>query len=211
MSDIWHKICQIAWPWIVRHSIMLKVTWRRFDQSAKQLVVGRTTMYYVQICVFTVLLANKLINWLIDWHGSLDPYRKHHMDYSFMPFPMIFTARCYTSAVLAIALCLSVRPSVTSRCSTKTAKGRITKITSHDSPGTLVFWRQRSPRNSTGVTPYGGTKMQVWWVNIGDFRQITGYISKTVYKIDAWFLLKWNMKSYALYRTVALPMTLSAI
>ena len=25
------------------HSIMLKVTWRRFDQSAKQLVVGRTT------------------------------------------------------------------------------------------------------------------------------------------------------------------------
>jgi len=30
-----------SWPWIVRHSIMLKVTWRRFDQSAKQLVVGR--------------------------------------------------------------------------------------------------------------------------------------------------------------------------
>ena len=33
--------------WIVRHSIMLKVTWRRFDQSAKQLVVGWTTMQYV--------------------------------------------------------------------------------------------------------------------------------------------------------------------
>jgi len=31
--------------------------------------------------------------------------------------------------------------------------------------------------------------MQVWWVKIGDFRQITGYISKTVYKIDAQFLI----------------------
>jgi len=52
----------------------------------------------------------------------------------------------------------SVRPSVTSRSSTKTAKRRITQTTPHDSPGTLVFWSQRSPRNSTGVTPYGGAK-----------------------------------------------------
>ena len=75
---------------------------------------------------------------------------------------LVFTARCYASAVLAMALCLSVRPSVclsvTSRCSTKTAKRRITQTTPHDSPGTLVFWCQRSPRNSTGVTPYGGAK-----------------------------------------------------
>jgi len=35
--------------------------------------------------------------------------------------------------------------------------------------------------------------MQVGWVKIGDFRQITGYISKR-YKIDAWFLLKSNRK-----------------
>jgi len=34
----------------------------------------------------------------------------------------IFTARCYASMVLAMALC----PSVTSRCSTRTAKCRIT-------------------------------------------------------------------------------------
>ena len=53
----------------------------------------------------------------------------------------IFTARCYASAVLAVGLCLSVClcPSVTSRCSTKTAKRRITQTTPHDSPGTLVF------------------------------------------------------------------------
>jgi len=74
----------------------------------------------------------------------------------------LFTARCYASAVLAMGLCLSVclsvRPSVTSRSSTKTAKRRITQTTPHDSPGTLVFWSQRSPRNSTGVTPFGGAK-----------------------------------------------------
>jgi len=50
--------------------------------------------------------------------------------------------------------------------------------------------------------------MQVRWVKIGDFRQITGDISKQ-YKIDAWFLLKSNRKSYALYRMVTLPITLS--
>ena len=54
---------------------------------------------------------------------------------------------------VCLSVCLSVRPSVTSRCSTKTAKGRITQTTPHDSPGTLVFWCQRSLRNSTGVTP----------------------------------------------------------
>ena len=53
---------------------------------------------------------------------------------------------------------VSVRLSVTSRCSTKTAKRRIAQTTPHDSPGTLVFWRQRSLRNSIGVTPFGGAK-----------------------------------------------------
>jgi len=51
----------------------------------------------------------------------------------------IFTARCYASAVLAMALCPSVCLSVTNRSSTKTAKRRITQTTPHDSPGTLVF------------------------------------------------------------------------
>jgi len=48
---------------------------------------------------------------------------------------------------------VSVRLSVTSRCSTKTAKRRITQTTPHDSAGTLVFWCQRSPQNSTGSPP----------------------------------------------------------
>ena len=44
-----------------------------------------------------------------------------------------------------------VRLSVTSRCSIKTAKHRITQTKPHDSPGTLVFSCRRSPRNSTGA------------------------------------------------------------
>ena len=78
---------------------------------------------------------------------------------------------------------VSVRPSVCHKsvlpCSTKTAKRRIKQITLHDSSGTPVFWCQRSPRNSTGVIPYGAPN-EGGVVRIGDFRQITGYISKTV-------------------------------
>ena len=55
---------------------------------------------------------------------------------------------------VSVCLCLSV----TSRSSTIMAKRRITQTTPHDSPGTLVFWCQRSPRNSTGVTPYEGAE-----------------------------------------------------
>ena len=54
--------------------------------------------------------------------------------------------------------------------------------------------------------PLLGRQIHVGWVKIGDFRQITGYISKTV-KIDT---LRSNRKSYVLYRMVALPMTLTA-
>ena len=59
---------------------------------------------------------------------------------------------------VSVSVCLSVSVSVTSRCSTKMAKQRITQTTPHDSSGTLVFCRQRSPRNSTGVTPYDGAE-----------------------------------------------------
>ena len=59
--------------------------------------------------------------------------------------------------------------SVTSRSSTKTAKCRITQTTPHDSPETLVFWRQRPLRNSTGVTPYSGTKCRWGWSKSATF------------------------------------------
>ena len=57
---------------------------------------------------------------------------------------------------VSVSVCLSV--CVTSRCSTKTAKHRITQTKPHDSSGTLVFRCQRSPQNSTGVTPYWDAK-----------------------------------------------------
>ena len=73
----------------------------------------------------------------------------------------------------------SVRPSVTSQCTTKTAKRRITQTTPHDSPGILVFYA-KDLREILPGQPVLGRQMQVGWVKIGDFRQITGYISKTV-------------------------------
>ena len=91
------------------------------------------------------------------------------------------TARCYASAVQAMGLCLSVClcPSVTSRCSTKTAKRRITQTIPHDTTGTLVFWcqdlREIRPGSPPKRAPNAGGV-----VKIGDFRQITGSISKTV-------------------------------
>jgi len=70
-----------------------------------------------------------------------------------------------------VRLCLSVRLrlSVTSRCSTRMAEHRITQTKPHDSTGTLVFCRQRSPRNSTGVTPYGGAKCRRGWLKSATF------------------------------------------
>ena len=62
------------------------------------------------------------------------------------------------SAVHAIVVCPSVCQcvcvSVTLRYCIKTDKRRITEITPHDSPLTLVFWHQRSLRNSKGITPF---------------------------------------------------------
>ena len=76
-----------------------------------------------------------------------------------------------------VRLCLSV----TSQCSAKTAKHRITQTKPHDSSRTLV---SLMPKISAGAPNAGGFK-------IGDFRQIDGYISKTVPdRQDAWFPLQ---------------------
>ena len=60
---------------------------------------------------------------------------------------VVFTARRYASAVLAVIVCLSVCPSVrlsvTSRSCTQKAKPRIRLTTPYDSPETLVFRCQK--------------------------------------------------------------------
>jgi len=53
------------------------------------------------------------------------------------------------------------------------------QTTPHDSPGTR-FLTPKISAKFDGVTPYGGAKCRWGGSKIGDFRQITGYISKTV-------------------------------
>jgi len=90
-------------------------------------------------------------NWVVGcWCGCLSGPRCRLAYGQLMPLPLTvscfskikngFTARCYASEVLAMALCPTIHPSVclsvTSQSSTKTAKRRITQTTPHDSPGT---------------------------------------------------------------------------
>jgi len=63
----------------------------------------------------------------------------------------VFTVRHHASAVYVVIVCPSVCPSVTRRYCTKRVKCRIIQTTPYDSPGTLLFWCQRSQRNSDGV------------------------------------------------------------
>ena len=72
----------------------------------------------------------------------------------------IFTERCYASTVLAMGLCLSVSVSVCVRLSQVGVLLKRLNVGSHKQhhTGTLVFWCQRSPRNSIGVTPYEGAE-----------------------------------------------------
>ena len=79
---------------------------------------------------------------------------------------------------VSVCVCLSVCLSQAGVL-LKRQKRRITQTTPHDTQGSLVFCCQRSPRNSTGVTPTRAPNAGRV-VRIGDFRQITGYISKTV-------------------------------
>jgi len=72
------------------------------------------------------------------------------------PSSSLLLARRYSAGVSCRRV--SVRPSVTSRCSTETTKRRITQTTPHDSAGTLVFCCRRSRQNSNGITPNGGAK-----------------------------------------------------
>ena len=68
-------------------------------------------------------------------------------------------------------MCLSVCLSLTSRCSTETAKRRTTQTTPHISPWTLVFWSRKSRQNSNGVTPNGGAKYRWGRLNTGAVAQ----------------------------------------
>jgi len=68
----------------------------------------------------------------------------HCIGCSWLNFSIYYPRDAMLARVLAVIVCLSVRLSVTSPHSTKMAKRRITQTKPHDSPGSLVFWRQTS-------------------------------------------------------------------
>ena len=91
---------------------------------------------------------------------------------------LVFTTRCYASVVLAMALCPSVCPS---------QFGVLLKwlnVRSHKQHRTIAlglsFLMPKISAKFDRGHPIWGHQMQVGWVKIGDFRQINGYISKTV-------------------------------
>ena len=98
-----------------------------------------------------------------------------------------FTARCYAFAVLAMALCPSVclcvcpsvRPSqvgvLLKRLNVGSHKQHYVRQ-SRDSS----FLKPKISAKFDRDHPLQGRQMQVGWVKIVDFRQIAGYISKTV-------------------------------
>jgi len=66
-----------------------------------------------------------------------------------------------------VSICSSVWLSVTSRCSTETAKCRITQTVPYDSPGTLVFCCRKSWQNSNGVARNRGAKCKWGMLSAG--------------------------------------------
>jgi len=130
-----------------------------------------------------MFLAATLVGWIggdfvyrkVFWQVDLSYFFTILLFFAGLRNNAIFTARCYASVVQAVALGLSVRPSqvgvLLKRLNAQTSP--------HASPWTLVFWSQRSPEIRPGSSPTGAPNVG-GWVKIGDFRQITGYISKMV-------------------------------
>ena len=98
----------------------------------------------------------------------------------------IFTVRCYASAVLAMALCLSICLSVcpSIRPSQVGVLLKRLNVGSHKQhhmiPKDSSFLMPKISAKFDRGHPLRGRQMQVGWVEIGDFRQIAGYISKKV-------------------------------
>ena len=72
-----------------------------------------------------------------------------------------FCRASYANTVLAVIVRPSVRPSVTNRSCTKMAKPRITRRTAYDSPGTLVFRRQKILAKFKRHHPQRGRQIEV--------------------------------------------------
>jgi len=137
-------------------------------------------LYTEQIFMFSNLTVSRLSNFIVfiqTIQVSCSSSKTVHF------YRAMLCIRGTSHGPVSVRLCLSVGPSVTSRSSTKMAKRRITQTTPHDSPGTLVFWRQRSSQNSTGVTPYEGAECRWGGSKSATFDKQPA-ISRKRYKID---------------------------
>jgi len=116
-------------------------------------------MWTVEASFWRTHSPGRLLGLRVAGHPELSLHSSNERVYSRKDFyraMLCIRGICYGPVSVSVCVCLCL--SVTSRSSTKTAKRRITQTTPHDSTGTLVFCCQISPRNSTGITLYGGAK-----------------------------------------------------
>jgi len=152
-------ICDFRWLYIVLVSwsvslIRASVVQVRYWQMTRQPGSNRRLSVYWKFCVKLHLTAN------------CSPTQSQYVNVLSCSLPhtccdaatvVKFAERCCHAMLLlawhAVALCLSVSPSVTSYCYTDVADRRITERTLYNSQGTVVFWCQTSWWNSYGFTP----------------------------------------------------------
>ena len=89
-----------------------------------------------------------------------------------------------------VVVCLSVRPSVTRRYCTKTAKHWSTETALYDSSRSLVFCRQRSRRISTGLPPTWAPKRDQ--VSYNRRFSTNYYLAISQKRCKIWTQLLWN-------------------
>ena len=116
----------------------------------------------------------------------------------------LFTARRCASAVYAVVVCPSVRPShaciVPKRLHLGWCKQRCMVAQG------LQFSHAKALAKFQRGHPQRGHQIKVGYFTIGDFWPISRYISKRC-KIGTWLLWNANRNSYALYQMALVPLT----
>ena len=111
----------------------------------------------VKICN-TVSTSPTITLWSINNKRMILLQRSSSGNKKNMQFRPFYPRDAMLARVIGIAMCLSVRPSVTRRYCVKTKKASVMISSPSDSPKTLVFWRQISSPNSKGFPPNGSFK-----------------------------------------------------
>jgi len=118
--------------------------WSRAWKSLKVKVnFGGLSAVYVCKNMFAVVVA-------IFWINLGLPFSPWFFHLLWGQMPHVFTCTTLVSAHISCHH-VSVCPSVTSRCSTETAKCRITQTMPHDSPGTFSCQKPWQNSNAGGV------------------------------------------------------------